>query len=218
MIRNGQKTELKRALTELYNKNMLGNPGLSTQMSDVENGQIVYKEGTADDNQNLAVYKLMNQYIDFIDEVLSTENMMMPDDAIISDDSINGREVLQEIRYRSLMANPVTSQMLQDYNSMAERFLDLHDKIDTLNAANDEEKRRDPQWQEKMDTYNRQLQELRDKRDKFFDLENQERYRGIMMFSSNQGFADAFANVTYRAFVNENYHKDIDDLTDFERE
>jgi len=127
----------------------------------------------------------MNQYVDFIDETLSTENMLMPDDAIMSDDNINGREILQEIRYRSLMANPMTSLMLQDYNSMAAQFLDLHAKIDQLNGASDEEKQRDPQWQEKMDNYAKQLNELRDRRDKFFDLENQERYRGIMMFSSN---------------------------------
>jgi len=50
MIRNGKKSEIKRALTDLYKNQLLGNPNLGTRMENVDNGEIVYKEGTADDN------------------------------------------------------------------------------------------------------------------------------------------------------------------------
>ena len=222
-IRNGEKAEIKRQLTKLYQEGAFGDSNLSTKPLRIENGNIVYGEGTVDDNQNKAVYDLMNQYVDMIDEVLNTEKMNLPDAAIISNDGITGQEVLQEIRYqnimRDLMVDPTSvGKMLQDYNSMAERFLQLHSELDQLNSVEDSERRNDPQWQLKVDDVNRRLTELRDERDKFFEPETQAKYLGLMMFSANNGFSAPFANTTYRDFVESNYHKPVEQLNDYEKQ
>lgn len=219
MIRNGKKKEVLESLEYLRKHGMLGDTNLSADIDHIEGDQIVYKPGTKEDNQNEFSYKLMRNYINNIDTVLSEEQMQLSDDDLISGDGVTQNDVIKYLRSSYLISSsPSVGKMLQDYNSMGDRFIALHSELDELNQMDDQKKRADVNWQEKVDRVQKDLADLRKQREEYLGDENQKYYTGLMMFSGNSEIANAFTHVTYRSFAEAKFKKAFEDLTEYEKE
>lgn len=219
MIRNGQKKQVLESLEYLRKHGMLGDTNLSADIDRIEGDQVVYKPGSQTDNQNEFAYKLMKNYINNIDTVLSEENMQLSDDNLISGDGVTQNDVIKYLRSSYLISSsPSVGKMLQDYNSMGDRFIALHSELNELNLMDDQKKRADVHWQEKVDRVQKDLEELRKKREEYLSDENQKYYTGLMMFSGNSEIANAFTHVTFRSFAEAKFKKAFEDLTEYEKE
>jgi len=113
MIRNGKKKEVLESLEYLRKHGMLGDTNLSADIDHIEGDQIVYKPGTKEDNQNEFSYKLMRNYINNIDTVLSEEKMQLSDDDLISGDGVTQNDVIKYLRSSYLISSsPSVGKML----------------------------------------------------------------------------------------------------------
>lgn len=219
MIRNGEKKQILESLEYLRKHGMLGDTNLSAEIDHIEGDQVVYKPGTQANNQNEFAYRLMKNYVNNIDTVLSEEGMQLGDDALISGDGVTKNDVIKYLRSSYLISSsPSVGKMLQDYNSMGDRFIALHSELDELNQMDDQKKRADVHWQEKVDRVQKDLADLRKKREEYLSDENQKYYTGLMMFSGNSEIANAFTHVTYRSFAEAKFKKAFEDLTEYEKE
>lgn len=219
MIRNGEKREALNSLEYLRKNKMLGDVNLSTTIDHIDGDQIIYKPGTNEDNQNEYVYKLMVNYINNIDTVLNQEGMNLSDETLLKGDGITQNDIIKYLRANYLTSSsPSVGRMLQDYNTMGDRFVALHSELDALNHMDDQKKRSDVNWQNKVDEVQRQLTDLRKEREEFLSEETQKYYTGLMMFGGNSEIARAFTHVTYRDFIEAKFKKPFEQLTDFEKE
>lgn len=211
LIRQGRGEEIHKALDEMRKKGVLGDRNLSaTKVDKTEDGNYLFQQGTDKDNQNDAIYSLMKDYVNNIEQVLSVEGMK------ISDMSLLDRQMLSELRYQELFKNaPSTGKILQDFNNLSDEFLKTHSAIDELNAEfSDENGKKSKTYADKLAMLEQKLDDLRKEQYEFLHTGMRGKYLGMMMFSANPIISRPFIDMNFRMYAESKYNKDFENISE----
>ena len=140
MGRNGELSKFRDYVnsdkTELLSKNL----SATKLVTDEETGKTYYAADDKD-NQDKAIKRVLTQEIDYIQDILDSNNMNISDDSLISKLS-NPQELLSGLKFTTLQNSAMGGKFLQDFNTLSANIVQTMKEINNIdNAKTDLEKR-----------------------------------------------------------------------------
>ena len=186
------------------NKN-LGNKHLSATQQVMENGEVVYAEGTAKDNQQKALYDILINQIKVIDHIINDENL------VISSNNVVNINALKHARYRDLIEHSGTATLIEkDFSDIITEVVQaraaLHVAEHTLGNVKDAALRSgavDTEQEAKINAAKLKLEEARQKRDDFLSGKNADYYLGLTQWRMTPALYSEYATLTFKQYVEE---------------
>lgn len=211
LIRNGKKQDLIEELDHMYKEGVLGDANLSATRgkANKDNTAYIWESGTKEDNQNLASYKIMKDYINAIDQAIYQNGLDLSDEQLLD------KMVMGDIRMRNLLSHGQSESnkfgvmmkdgyigtMLQDWNDTCSEILKKEGEIQQLQNQDDQTKRNDPDYDTKLAKLKTEKAELLKKRDEFLDGTRSVQYVDEMLFCMDPEISQFFVAPTFQNYV-----------------
>lgn len=218
MVRTGEDQKFLAGL----DKRTLGNKYLSTEVD--ENGN--FKQGTATDNQDLAIKQAIRQNFKLIHEILETQGAALSDESLlstISKDELKGLKAQILSGAQGMAASKgmtgAAGKLLQRYNSLLAEIVSLsqseESKTDTQRLKEEKEGESEAEKVRKQDLAEKK-QELQD----ILQGRGLGRYFEDAMFELSLGINNAFAHdiVTMRGYLEYKTGRKFEDIPEGERD
>ena len=126
IIHKAHNNELD-GIYEILNKEEVGNKNLSAKNFDKdEDGNIIWKQGDENDNQDIAIKRIVRNQLQLIENTLNAHGGK-------TDDEILGINTMRDLRYRALRNTTTAGLFIQKYN---ETLTDLVKKTEELRKLN----------------------------------------------------------------------------------
>ena len=107
----------------------IGNKNLSaSKFIEDENGNKIWKQGTAEDNQDLMIKKLAKEQIKLLVDTLEAHGGNMSDERLID------QQTLKNIRFRALQNSTTAGIYIQKYNQLLSQLIDKTNELKSLNS------------------------------------------------------------------------------------
>ena len=144
-------------IIDIIKKEEIGNKNLSaTKFDEDENGNIIWKQGDKDDNQDIAIKNLLLRQIDNIKHTLDAHGGK-------TDDEFIDAQTLKNLRYRALRNTTTAGLFIQKYN---ETLSDLVNKTLQLKKLDTPEVRAENGDHDQKDEKSKELQQQRSELEK----------------------------------------------------
>lgn len=229
LIRQGRSGELKEYFTNWHKRGKLGNVNLSGSKFEIN------KDGESDiinflpyngseDNQNDVIYKALNGYIDYIENIIESEGMKISDEDLIK--SNWNREDWKNLITANIIENSIPSRYFSDINTLGTEILRIHSELDKLidklnNSASTQEERKLQSEQitsnKEVQKLNKKLDLLRERREKLINGEEMDYYFGQSLFVLNPTLHKNYINLSKESFVLNKYQKDYNLFDDLDK-
>lgn len=227
MIRNNEIGEYKK----YTDKQLLGDPNLSATNYDVVDGNIIWQQGTKEDNQNVAAHKALNKQLEIVQGILNANGAQ-------SNSEFLDTNTLNDFRFVALHESTTAGAYLQHYNQLnvdlvkavSELETLVNSKMDTNNdgVVEDKEKRNardnknDSPTSERIDEQiSQKKKQIDDIKQELQDLqEGKYAYKFIAqsLFEMTTALSGNFTSPIFAIYAERKYHKKYDKLTDDEKQ
>ena len=220
MAREGKLGEIRKQLE----KETIGNKHLSATQFETIDGKTIPKAGTETDNQDVYAKKIINQYLDFIENTIKAEGSPLPDDAFL-------QSAFKDLRFSELYRSQTAGRMLQDYNTLNSDILgivaDINAQRAKLKDANkdgatsDTENRSaeaDASTQKRIDELNKQLTDKQKELKDLAEGKNADKYVGEALFEMTPELHKDLLAISFPLFVHSRFNgRNFSELSDVEK-
>lgn len=207
---------------KVVNKTTLASPELSTKLND---DGIGYKQGTKEDNQDLAAKKALRKQIDLINSILNAENAKLDDNGLLAaiinaDPSLRNLDPVKDYRMRALASSATAGRFLNQWNTILTDITKLSFEISQINAklkdsSTDEEKK---QIQQELKPKQEALKKLQQQKEEMLDGSRTREYVRDALFEMSHGVNEVFNNhVTEVRYAEAKTGKKYKDLSEDEK-
>lgn len=223
LIATGNRSEIDYYLDKWHEKGVLGNTNLAIDgdvMTSLD-GKEQYISKTTGTNQNDAVYYVLKNTLDTIQQAVESETYQN----LFSAESWNNLMKMGYTPIEAMKENPnllgaSTLVALQDYSSFQKDFhknltdivkykLAIQERTkelsDAASAANTEDEKKTQAESIKNDAkiqeYTKKLKELRDEREKFLNGEKNRYYSGQALFAANEKLHKEFVDLSKETYT-----------------
>lgn len=223
LIATGNRSEIDYYLDKWHKKGALGNTNLAIDGDVLTSldGKEQYIPKTFGTNQNDAVYNVLKNTLDTIQQAVESETYQN----LFSSESWNnlmkmGYSPIEAMKENPNLLGASTLVALQDYSSFQKDFhknlaeivkykLSIKERKEELRkaapAANTEDEKKAQAEtinnDAKIQEYNKKLDELREERDKFFTGEKNRYYSGQALFAANEKLHKEFVDVSRETYA-----------------
>lgn len=220
MARNGQMNDFLNTADKMT----LGNKYLSaTKQSTNAEGEIIWAQGTENDNQDLAAKSELRRQARMIDSILRANG------ADISDDSFLDIQTLKDLRFSALTKSSVTGRYLQDYNTLCTEIVEYTDRLNNLNSTasrmekgtTDQDVRNngeDPAVQAEKSELEALLKEAIEKKESYLNGDRAPEYIKEALFEMSPAMNDAFFTSTFIRYVESKTGRKVNEVPENELE
>ena len=214
MARNGQMNDFLKTADKM----VLGNKYLSaTKQITNSDGEIVWAQGTDNDNQDLAAKGELRRQAKMIDSILRANG------ANISDDSFLDIQTMKDLRFAALTKSSVTARYLQDFNSLCADIIDYTDQLNSINSTvsrmekgitdkSEKENGEDPANQAERSRLEALLKEALEKKDSYLNGDRAPEYIKEALFEMSPAMNDAFFASTFIRYAEAKTGRKIHDI------
>ena len=120
---------------KILNNEEIGNKNLSaSKFVEGENGERIWKQGTAEDNQDLAIKNLAKRQIKLLQDTLDAHGGNMSDEHLIDE------QILRDIRYRVLHNSTTAGNYIQKYNQTLGKLIEKTNELRNLDSPSEKAK------------------------------------------------------------------------------
>ena len=223
LIATGNRSEIDYYLDKWYKKGVLGNTNLAIDgdvMTSLD-GKEQYIPKTFGVNQNEAVYNVLKNTLDTIQQAVESETYQN----LFSSESWNnlmkmGYSPIEAMKENPNLLGASTLVALQDYSSFQKDFhknlteivkykLAIKERKDELSksapTANTEDEKKTQAESinndAKIQEYNKKLEELRKEREKFLNGEKNRYYSGQALFAANEKLHKEFVDLSKETYA-----------------
>ena len=114
---------------KILNNEEIGNKNLSaSKFVEGENGERIWKQGTAEDNQDVTIKNLAKRQIKLLQDTLDAHGGNMSDEHLID------QQTLRDIRYRVLHNSTTAGKYIQKYNQTLGQLIEKTTELRNLNS------------------------------------------------------------------------------------
>ena len=221
MAREGKLGEIRKQLE----KETIGNKHLSATQFETIDGKTIPKAGTETDNQDVYAKKIINQYLDFIENTIKAEGSPLPDDAFL-------QSAFKDLRFSELYRSQTAGRMLQDYNTLNSDILgivaDINAQRAKLKDANKDGATSDTEnrsaeantsTQKRIDELNKQLTDKQKELKDLVEGKNADKYVGEALFEMTPELHKDLLAISFPLFVHSRFNgRNFSELSDVEKE
>ena len=215
MARNNELDDFWKAI----NKTKLASTELSTKLN--EDG-IGYKQGTKEDNQDLAAKKALRKQIDLINSILNAENAKLDDNGLLSamiksDPSLKDLDPVKDFRMRALANSATAGRFLNEWNTILTDIVKLSSEISQTtsklkDSTTDEERK---QIQQELKPKQEALKKLQQQKEEMLDGSRTREYVRDALFEMSYGINEVFnKHVTEVVYAEAKTGKKYKDLSE----
>ena len=223
LIATGNRSEIDYYLDKWHKKGVLGNTNLAIDGDVLTSldGKEQYIPKTFGTNQNDAVYNVLKNTLDTIQQAVESETYQN----LFSAESWNnlmkmGYSPIEAMKENPNLLGASTLVALQDYSSFQKDFhknlaeivkykLAIQERTKELSnnasaASTEDEKKTQAESiknDAKIQEYTKKLKELREERDKFFTGEKNRYYSGQALFAANENLHKEFVDVSRETYA-----------------
>jgi len=193
MIANGKAKELKEEATKMVKA--MGNTSLSPIATDV-NGEKIY---LTDENASQAdiVVGAIHKYIDYLDDIMNSENLKHDDASIIR------KTILDQIKEEDLEKTGIHKFILSDFNELSDEIITLKSSLSNLDKEKDGES---------ISQITSKLKEKREELQLLLAGEKAGDYKGLTLFSLNSTLYSPFLSLNVADYARDKYNVDYNSL------
>ena len=120
---------------KILNNEEIGNKNLSaSKFVEGENGEIIWKQGTSKDNQDLMIKNLAKRQIQMLQDTLEAHGGTMSDEHLIDE------QILKDIRFRVLQNSTTAGKYIQKYNQTLGQLIEKTNELRNLNSPTEKAK------------------------------------------------------------------------------
>lgn len=220
MIRNGEVDQFIKDIQRFS----LGNTKLSATQSNEIDGQLVYAQGTKEDNQDLAIKTALIQQVNMLQNILNANG------ANISDNSFLDKQTLGDLRFQALYNSTTAGYYLEEFNNLntdiAKLTLEinslLNSKADTNEdgIVSDRETRKASLSKEDNTLIKKKEEDLKEKQKQLQELlEGKRSYDFIAtsLFEMIPAISGIFTTPIFTLYAENLYKKPYDQLSEVEK-
>lgn len=114
---------------KILNNEKIGNENLSaSKYIKDEQGNLIWKQGTANDNQDLMIKTIAKQQIKLLQDTLEAHGGNMSDDHLISEQTLN------DLRFRALHNSTTAGKYIQKYNQLLGQLIEKSTELKNLDT------------------------------------------------------------------------------------
>lgn len=223
LIATGNRSEIDYYLDKWHKKGVLGNTNLAIDGDVLTSldGKEQYIPKTFGTNQNDAVYNVLKNTLDTIQQAVESETYQNLFSSESWDNLMKmGYSPIEAMKENPNLLGASTLVALQDYSSFQKDFhknlaeivkykLAIQERTKELSnntsAANTEDEKKTQAESIKNDAkiqeYTKKLKELREEREKFFTGEKNRYYSGQALFAANEKFYKEFVDVSRETYA-----------------
>ena len=131
---------------KILNNEEIGNKNLSaSKFVEGENGEIIWKQGTSQDNQDLMIKNLAKRQIQMLQDTLEAHGGNMSDEHLIDE------QILKDIRFRVLQNSITAGKYIQKYNQTLGQLIEKTNELRNLNSPSEKAKTGESDKKERTD-------------------------------------------------------------------
>ena len=223
LIATGNRSEIDYYLDKWHKKGVLGNTNLAIDGDVLTSldGKEQYVPKTFGTNQNDAVYNVLKNTLDTIQQAVESETYQNLFSSESWDNLMKmGYSPIEAMKENPNLLGASTLVALQDYSSFQKDFhknlaeivkykLAIQERTKELSnnasaASTEDEKKTQAESiknDAKIQEYTKKLKELREERDKFFTGEKNRYYSGQALFAANEKFYKEFVDVSRETYA-----------------
>ncbi len=215
MSRNGGIDQFMKQV----NKMQLGDPNMSTDY-DIINGTPVFSPGTAENNQDIAIKKVIQNQVNMIQGILQANGA-------VSDNQFLDMQTLGDIRFAALHKSTTAGLYLQTYNSLLSDIVrltnNINDKLNSVQDSNgdgvvtDREERRNKLSETDKAAVKNIEEEIKAKKKQLKDLlegKSALDFVSTALFEMTSSLSGTFTETTFPLFAEQLYGRKYSELTD----
>lgn len=187
---------------KILNNEEIGNKNLSaSKFVEGENGEKIWKQGTADDNQDLMIKNLAKRQIQMLQDTLEAHGGNMSDDHLIDE------QILKDLRFRVLRDSTTAGKYIQKYNQTLSQLIDKTNELRSEIAKSgetDKEKRTDEESKEskaKIKKLEEEIKELDKKIDDFNTGKLAPLFMTSALLESTPFISEVFMRASFKTFA-----------------
>ena len=146
---------------KILNNEEIGNKNLSaSKFIEGENGEKIWKQGTAEDNQDLMIKNLARRQIQMLQDTLEAHGGNMSDDHLIDE------QILKDIRFRVLRNSTTAGKYIQKYNQTLGQLIEKTNELRSLNTPVEKAKSGESDKKERTEGESKEIEAKRKKLEK----------------------------------------------------
>lgn len=212
LLRNGKKSEILGELENWRKKGRLGNTELSPKFSINSDGERFYETAESKEkSQNQANYDILKGYIESIDKTIHQEKLNFSDSDIL-DKLINADQRLASIQ-QAIGKNGINGRYLQRFNNITEDIINKDLEIQNyINTTQDQDKRKNPEFEENLKKLQKEKADLLKERDDFFSQENLVDYTNQLLFEIDDKVNKIFYTANFQQYIEGLTRKNMSEL------
>lgn len=168
MVNNNKEADFIKSL----NKMTLGNKNLSAKniINISEQGDVTYGEGTAEDNQDLAIKNLVKKQINLVRDILNSEGAKISQKSLLNKLTLEDQQdILKHVRYVGLQNSTSMGLYLQDYANIQSQIVSTKAKLMKLSQQNTDSQEENLLQEDERKRLEKTLDELRVKKDAYLN-------------------------------------------------
>lgn len=205
MARNGQMEKFIKTANGMT----LGDKNLSASKYTVEDGKVIWAQGTKTDNQDLAAKQTLANQAKIIEDILNSNG------ALVSDDGFLDIQTLGDLKYAALTNSAVTGSYLQDYNTLMTQIVEKTQQISSADTRTDEDRRKgvnEEAVSSAVGKLNAELKSLLDTKDEYLTGVRAPEFIERALFEMSPVMNEPFFASTFLRYAETKESKNIGDI------
>lgn len=224
LIAEGRGNDIKKYYKKLHDKGLLGNTSLSGSkfetVTDIKGNDVVVEADGAR-TQNDVTYDVLCRHVDYIESLLSSEGMKIPE-KVQEEIMTKGIRSSEKFQVRTLKAqilneSLVRSGFFNEFNRLGNQIIKKRAELDTaLGITSDAEERNDAPKEKnlKAEKILEELKALRKQRDEILNGERSAYYITQGLFVLDEATNKNFVDISLEKYTQAILHKKYSDLND----
>ena len=168
MVNNGKETDFLKSLNAMN----LGNKNLSASkiIQKTENGEVIYAEGTADDNQDKEIKTVVAGHVKLVKDILESEGAKVSTKSLLNKLTLDDqKDVMKSLRYTNLQNTRAMGLYLQDFHDIQSEIVKTKSELLNLNNSKPDSAEDTSTVEDKRSLLEAKLKELRVKKDAYIN-------------------------------------------------
>lgn len=143
---------------KILNNEKIGNENLSaSKYIKDEEGNLIWKQGTSDDNQDLMIKTIAKQQIKLLQDTLEAHGGNMSDEHLISE------QTLKDLRFRVLHNSTTAGKYIQKYNQLLGQLIEKTTELKSLDTPSEKVKSGETDKKERTNGESKEISKKRKK-------------------------------------------------------
>lgn len=224
LIAEGRGNDIKKYYKKLHDKGLLGNTSLSGSkfetVTDIKGNEVIV-EADGSRTQNDVTYDVLCRHVDYIESLLSSEGMKIPE-KVQEEIMTKGIRSSEKFQVRTLKAqilneSLVRSGFFNEFNRLGNQIIRKRAELDTaLGITSDAEERSDAPKEKnlKAEKILEELKALRKQRDEILNGDRSAYYITQGLFVLDEATNKNFVDISLEKYTQAMLHKKYSDLND----